>query len=196
MTNCELKVIKKKAKNWRGRSRQRRRAGSGRNQRKRWRKRRLKEKKETRLNRSAITPPYLSVPAFSHKCHRSFSLFFHPPFLAASPHFLYQLFTHLFHFWSAHFCITLFLSASLTIFFPPSLISLKHSLFFNKHFSWIALWELAHMYSANIDYFSLGEHTKRYSYMLLNGFFFFFLSAEQLCRSIVLRWRWGSEEEG
>lgn len=51
------------------------------------------------------------------------------------------------------------------------------------------------MYSANIDYFSLGEHTKRYSYMLLNGFFFF-LSAEQLCRSIVLRWRWGSEEEG
>lgn len=115
MTNCELKVIKK-TKNSRGRSRQRRRAGSGRNQRKRWRKRRLKEKKETRLNRSAITPPYLLVPAFSHKCHRSFSLFFHPPFLAASPHFLYQLFTHLFHFWSAHFCIILFLSASLTIF--------------------------------------------------------------------------------
>lgn len=47
--------------------------------------------------------------------------FFHPPFLAASPHFLYQLFTHLFHFWSAHFCITLFLSASLTIFFLPLL---------------------------------------------------------------------------
>lgn len=174
MTNCELKVIKKKQKNWRGRSRQRRRAGSGRNQRKRWRKRRLKEKKETRLNRSAVTPPYLSVPAFSHKCHRSFSLFFSPsisrsitPFLVPAVHSSVSLLICSFLHHTLSLCL-------LNNFFPPSLISLKHSIFFNKHFSWITLWELAHMYSANIDYFSLGEHTKRYSYMLLNGFLFFF----------------------
>ncbi len=134
------------------------------------------------------------------KMPQSIHPLFHPSFLSVSPHFLCQLFTHLFHFWSrfsptSHFPITflLYLLLIFPFFFPhilQTLVFLLISAFLKKKKK-ITLYEklrqrpidLTQMRRSDIDHFSRRGRTRHYSYVSC------IFSAEQRCGSIVLRWR-------